>query len=128
MSEINKLSKEKENPFDLIMIKLSEDTTDFYKQFNLTPNHLTTFSLITGLLSAYLFLLDYNILGGIFIIISYYFDCIDGLYARKYKMVTNFGDIYDHSSDLIKYTFLFIVMFNKSKQKFLKVLPIIIIL
>jgi phosphatidylglycerophosphate synthase len=35
----------------------------------------------------------------IFLFISYFFDCLDGFYARSYGMVTVFGDYYDHITD-----------------------------
>jgi phosphatidylglycerophosphate synthase len=123
----NKLPSKYENPFDIIILKMASNTIAFYKQLNLTPNCMTTLSLLFGLLSVYLFYLDKNLLAGITIIISYYFDCVDGMFARKYNMVTDFGDMYDHISDIVKSVLLLIVMYSKSKKKFSFVAPIIII-
>jgi phosphatidylglycerophosphate synthase len=57
--------------------------------------------------------------------IGYYFDCADGFYARKYDMVTTFGDYYDHINDQLKILLILIVMYSKSKCKFFSILPII---
>ena len=34
-------------------------------------------------------------------LVSYYFDCLDGYVARKYKMASKWGSMYDHVSDII---------------------------
>ena len=43
-------------------------------------------------------------------LISYSFDCIDGHIARKYKMFSKYGDIYDHVSDAFKFALIFITL------------------
>ena len=55
-------------------------------------------------------------------IIAYYFDCADGKMARKYKMTSKFGDMYDHYSDYFKFGLLFVLMYLKSKEKCKKIL------
>ena len=35
--------------------------------------------------------------------VGYFFDCMDGHFARKYNMVTEFGDMYDYITDLSKF-------------------------
>ena len=66
----------------------------------MTPNHLTTLSLIFGLLCIYSFHHQYFIISAILYFISYCYDVLDGNYARKYQMVTKFGDLYDHVKDI----------------------------
>jgi hypothetical protein len=69
--------------------------------FDMTANDMTTVSLIFGVIAvialyqqnASLFVCSY--------ILSYFFDCVDGAYARHYNMVTQFGDWYDHVKDVI---------------------------
>ena len=53
------------------------------------------------------------IIGTILWFLSYYFDCADGKMARKFKMISKFGDIYDHTSDIIKHLLLFYVLYKK---------------
>lgn len=45
-------------------------------------------------------------------VLSYVFDCIDGQYARLYGMTTDFGDMYDHISDVVVTVLVYIVAFQ----------------
>jgi phosphatidylglycerophosphate synthase len=107
------------------MIQLSESTSIFYKRINITLNHLTTFSLIFGIFSAVFLLKGHTYIASLCFLISYYFDCVDGYFARKYKMVSKFGDYYDHISDVTKMLLIFLVMMYKNKNLFLCYLPIL---
>jgi phosphatidylglycerophosphate synthase len=40
---------------------------------------------------------------------AYYFDCLDGYVARKYKMASKWGSMYDHVSDIL---FLILVIIS----------------
>ena len=67
-------------------------------------------------------------IGSILYVIGYFFDCMDGNYARMYNMVTEFGDLYDHISDLLKFLFLLIVIiYLKKIKKKTKIVSLIII-
>lgn len=100
-----KIPSKYENPIDNLLIYISKYVSIFlYNNTTfITPNILTTLSLIIGLYSIFLIYFKYYKLGAIIYIISYFFDCLDGHYARKYNMVTEFGDYYDHISDVIKW-------------------------
>ena len=53
--------------------------------------------------------------------LGYYFDCIDGPMARKYNMVTVFGDYYDHGTDIICFTlvnYYYFTLYNFSFSNF----------
>lgn len=125
---VNKIPTELDNPIDVILYNQVDRDLDFYKKLGLTPNILTTISLVLSLLSIYNFYYDNYFLGGLLFFISYYFDCADGKMARKYKMFTKYGDLYDHYSDFAKSIILFYVIYKKSPAKFKKVLIIAIIL
>lgn len=133
-----KIHEEYENPYDNIMIKLASSVSEYFKKLNFTPNNLTTLSIIFCLISIYFINKIsnqnkqesneinlnsnklYKILAFIFYLLSYFFDCLDGYYARKYDMVTDFGDKYDHYSDILKSLLLFYVFYLKmSKTKFI---------
>jgi hypothetical protein len=60
--------------------------------------------------------------------ISYYFDCWDGFFARKYKMYSKFGDLYDHIADVFKFTSVTYMLYSINYYKFIFYIPLIIIL
>jgi hypothetical protein len=68
----------------------------------ITPNNLTTISLIIGLLSGIFFIKGDLILGAILFQISYLFDAMDGKLARVQKKSSNIGELYDNITDRIK--------------------------
>ena len=125
---VNKIPLELENPIDVILYNQVDRDLEFYKSLGLTPNGLTTISLILALLGIYNFSYDNYFLGGLLFFIAYYFDCADGKMARKYNMTTKYGDLYDHYSDLAKLFILYYVIYKKSPEKFKKILIISIIL
>lgn len=120
-----KIPDECENPVDRWIINQATWLSPIFSQSLLTntPNKLTTISLITGLLSVYLYLNSYHVLSAIMYFTTHAFDCFDGYYARRYDMVTKFGDWYDHITDVITYSSLTIlVCYNYWSQ------PLIIII
>ena len=125
---VNKIPSELDNPIDVILYNQVDRDLEFYKSLGLTPNGLTTLSLIIGVLGVYNFYYDNNFLGAMLFFIAYYFDCADGKMARKYKMFTKYGGLYDEISDTIKHICLYVVMFIKSFDKFIKVLIISVII
>lgn len=117
-----KIRQHYENPIDNVIISFCEYTNPYFKNLKVTPNLLTTFSLIFGLCSSYAIYKTYFAIGAILFFIAYVFDCMDGNYARTYDMVTPFGDWYDHISDTIKFVILiFVILFHTNISKNLKV-------
>ena len=84
------------------------------KKANITPNMVTTFSLIISCISIWNIHKDKYIIGSLLFLIRYILDCIDGPLARYTKTVTKFGDIYDHLVDLITFISFFIVTLTKN--------------
>lgn len=115
---VRKILPEYENPIDDVIIHLADKTDGVYKYFNLTPNHLTTLALLFGIMTAYYIYKGYNKLATLTFFLSYYYDCMDGNYARKYNMVTNFGDYYDHIVDWFKFALILFAMYKKNPKKF----------
>ena len=110
---------------DSFILKIFDITQSYLYIMNIHPNHITTLSFLSGLLSCFLFYKNYYLSSGIVYFISYIFDSIDGRYARKYNMVTNFGDHYDHSTDIIVWIILFIIMISKiHKGRYVKLIII----
>jgi phosphatidylglycerophosphate synthase len=102
-----------ENPIDNGMINMSNKIAPTLKSWHLTPNHITTISAIFGALTLYSLAHSWYAIAGIAHIIQYFFDCVDGNYARTYNMVTVFGDYYDHIKDLIVGAGIMIIILGK---------------
>lgn len=78
-----------------------------------TPNGITYLSIITSIISSYLLHKNKILYSIILLHISYLFDSIDGKFARKYNMTSDFGMKLDIVSDNITYFILFIVLLRK---------------
>jgi phosphatidylglycerophosphate synthase len=125
---VNKIPSDIDNPIDNIILKFIDTHLDMYYKYNFTPNMVTTLSLITGIITAFLITKNKFELAGLMYALSYYFDGVDGKLARKYNMVTIFGDYYDHFSDIFKNLLIFYVLYKNNSNKFKKIIIIIIIL
>lgn len=110
---MRKTPEELTGPFDNIILDIVEKTSPIFKKLNFTPNMLTTVSLITGLISMYYFYHNKPIHSSILYLLSYLFDSYDGHYARKYNMVTKFGDYYDHIKDISIALIFFYLAYTK---------------
>jgi len=100
-----------ENPLDLVLYNIAIYVTNpiFYKM-GLTPNWITTFSMITGYLSVYMLYIGKIYWSAGLWLLSYFFDCADGAMARKYQMYSKFGEIYDQTSDILKTVLLLCIL------------------
>lgn len=99
--ENRKIPQEIENPVDNVLIKISEFLSPYFKKINFTANGITTLSLISGLFSFCLYVNKSYTASAILFLLQYFFDCMDGYYARRYKITSQFGDYYDHLKDLL---------------------------
>lgn len=114
----NKIHRYIENPIDLQLIKLCEIVSNVLRKDKcITPNMITTVGLMMGLISIYFIMKDMYILGFIFFWICYWFDCLDGYYARKYNMTSEFGDYYDHFRDIVINGLVIIIIYSKIKDE-----------
>jgi len=92
----------------------------------MNPNIITTIRNIILIHMCYkiIYLKNHNNLG-----INVFFigilDCIDGAYARKYNMTTDFGDKYDHISDTISTIVIFYILFKYSDTKYSLIIAVI---
>jgi hypothetical protein len=122
---MKKIPENLENPIDNFLYNISNKLSPYFKQLNFTPNMITTLSNIFCLIAIYFITKKQFILAGILYIISYYFDCMDGFYARKYNMSSKFGKYYDSISDIIK---LILILFFIRKYLTINRIIIFIIL
>lgn len=123
---MSKIPREMDNPIDNIFIDISEYLCPIFKKMGHTPNMITTWSLFFGLLSVYFLYKGYIYWFALAYSISYFFDCMDGHFARKYKMTSKFGDWYDHIKDIFVYFCIIYVIYIKYKNV-LKLSDILII-
>jgi phosphatidylglycerophosphate synthase len=120
---MSKVSKDFENPIDNIFYDRVSKDLDFYYELGLTPNHITTLSLLFGFLTAYFVQTNNKIIAVICLLISYYYDCMDGALARKYKLYSSFGDLYDHASDIFKFGVIVYTMYLMKPDKLKNSIP-----
>jgi len=125
---VNKIPYNYECPVDIIILKFIDTHLHIYNKLNITPNFVTTLSLISGTFSAYNIFKGNFKISALLFLIAYYFDCVDGKLARKYNLITKFGDYYDHFSDLFKFILMLYALYSVNKKKFNEIKPIILIL
>ena len=99
-----------------IMEHFVEPFTPFFREtLGFTPNGITWLSNISSFI-ALIFLWNKNLLlFFVFWHINYWFDCMDGYMARKYDMVSDYGDMIDHLGDWISLLGIFIILVVKYK-------------
>jgi len=91
-----------ENPIDNIIIDLCTIINRKLSPKYVSPNMITSLSLVTGILSSYFVYNSLFLQGGLSFLLSYFLDCLDGNFARMYNLTSKFGDEFDHFSDDVK--------------------------
>jgi len=125
---MRKLPNKYENPFDNFLLHINEYTGPYMYNAGISPNTITSLSSITCILVIILLFQANYYLAAFFLVISYYFDCLDGHLARSYKMGTIFGDYYDHISDVLKIISILLALYIIDSTKFFKILPLYILI
>ncbi len=87
------------SPLKSVISDILNPLTELIVKTGVKPNHLTFLSLLTGFFSAYLVAIGYILAGGIFILISGFFDMLDGALARNQILVSEFGGFLDSVFD-----------------------------
>ena len=123
----NKLEIHQENPIDIKFANLANYIKIYFNKLHFIPNHITTLSLISGLFSIYLLYKNKYVLSILFFLILYFFDVLDGIYARSYNMITVFGDYYDHIKDFLIITLYILMIIYKCKNR-IRIIPYMIVL
>lgn len=122
-----KVSPEYTNPIDHILLTFVETTNPLFHKLKFTPNMLTTLSLFFELLFIYYYYHQDYTKSAISFGLGYLFDCYDGNYARTYNMQSDFGDKYDHFTDIFTIiALLFLVLTNKNIKRETKIVFMII--
>lgn len=96
---MRKLETHHENPIDDAILHIGDKVIPWLKKSGHTPNTLTAYSFIFGLLSVWYLKKGEIRMFAVYYAISYIWDCLDGHMARKYNMTSKFGDYFDHITD-----------------------------
>ena len=123
-----KIPRDLDNPIDNILIDIAEWMNPYFKRLHFTPNMITTLSLIFGIVFNIAFYKNYYIFAAVSILISYYFDCMDGNYARTYDMQSRFGDFYDHVKDWTIFIIFIFILFTKTTSINFKLICIFVLI
>jgi hypothetical protein len=127
MSTGRKLPHRIDGPIDVVLLDIIE-YIKFPRPGIFTPNMLTSLSFGFGLLACYLVYTYKFVFGAVSYSLSYFFDCADGYVARKYNMVSSFGDVYDHITDITVWFLLFYILYSLNPLLFLQFVPAILLL
>ena len=87
---------------------------EFLYKIGFTPNMITFISIGFLLLSGYYIDKRQFKIAGLMYAISYYFDCVDGFFARRYKMYSKLGDYLDHGSDIFGFLFIMYLLYKQN--------------
>lgn len=96
-----KIDPQYENPFDEALLLVIEAISPALKATGHTPNVLTLYSGILGVGAVWALWHRKLAAFAVLYIASYFFDCADGYFARRYDMVTELGDKLDHGKDAL---------------------------
>jgi phosphatidylglycerophosphate synthase len=124
----NKLPDYYDDPLDIFYKKYIDIINPHFKAAGMTPNIITTISFAFGLLACYLYYKSYYVSAALSYIVSYFFDVMDGYFARIYDMGSVFGSYYDSISDNVVVLLLFILFYKKTNISVPVKLTIILIL
>lgn len=94
-----KIDPELEDPVDDLLLRLVTAMSPAFRKTGHTPNVLTLYSGVFGAAAVWALWKGRK---GAFVAlyaVSYFFDCADGDFARRYDMVTELGDKLDHGKD-----------------------------
>ena len=94
-----KISHRLENPVDNVLIEFADTLCPLFHSLGFTPNMITGLSAVFGYVSIYFLHKQRYVHSGVCFFVQYFFDCMDGYYARKYKMTSDIGDLLDHAKD-----------------------------
>lgn len=97
-----KLPSNLDNPYDGLMMYFGEKSLPILKYLHITPNALTLTGGMFMILSIASILTYKFAWAACFYAIAYWFDCVDGQYARHYGLTSKGGEQLDHFVDLVR--------------------------
>jgi len=127
-SNNQKIPAEWENPVDHCLLdNLGGPIGNFLYKLHFTPNMITSLGVLFRIISVYALWHGNKPVFLLGAIVGYFFDCLDGNYARKYNMCSQMGDVYDHTSDVIYHLIIVYYLLYKSdfrKSPYFRVISI----
>jgi phosphatidylglycerophosphate synthase len=121
-----KIDRKYENPIDNVLIDICEFISPVMYKYKISPNMITTIGVFFNILSLYVYFQKKKYQAAFYWFMNYFCDCLDGYIARKYNMVTEFGDWYDHATDLIGYISLLFWLYYTTNS-IIAIIPLIIL-
>lgn len=115
---MRKIPPEHECPIDNLMLYMADPLLKCFKAMNFTPNGITTLSLVFGVASTFSLYKGHVWISVACMALSYFFDVLDGHYARTYNMTSKFGDWYDHIKDIVIFITFISILYYRNKSKF----------
>ena len=88
-----------------------------YEQFGITPNMITSLTVILSIYIVYLFINKEFVKAGVLVLLRQVLDGLDGYIARKYNLQSKFGKKYDAYTDYIFTTILFALLIKTYWEK-----------
>jgi phosphatidylglycerophosphate synthase len=123
----NKIHSDFENPIDYYLLLLCEKVAPAFKSVHFTPNQITVIGTVFGLLAGYYIWKQKPFLAVAMLWISYFFDCLDGYYARRYDMCSKFGDYFDHIRDVTVNILIIFLLYRKLDTKTRVIISVILV-
>lgn len=111
-----KIPDELENPIDVVLLRVCEAIEPTLMAAGATPNIVTMASALAGAGSAWA--LWHGKLGAFIVLyfLAYFGDVLDGHMARRYGMVTQLGDVLDHTNDTLRFVVLVTVLLLRHRM------------
>lgn len=114
---MNKISSAHENPIDRVLLDISGSALPLFHRTGHVPNVLTTYSFAAGLGAVACLWHHRPTAFAVLMSISYFFDVMDGQFARQYNQTSTFGDWYDHITDiLVLVLILHVIVVKRGKR------------
>ena len=113
---MTKLNNEISDNIDIVLYNIADKMSLILRKNNhikVTPNLITLIRLIIGIKVVDLMNKGRNQYAAILFFLWYFLDCLDGHYARKYDMVTVFGDYFDHLVDTWLVSIILLNIYNR---------------
>jgi len=91
--------------------QIAQRVVNYLVKTSITPNQVTTFSLLLAAFAAVFFsfgIYFFTVIGSILFIFSKFLDHVDGQLSRKIKHVSRFGWYYDYFADTAGYVLMFV--------------------
>lgn len=102
-----------DNPLDDVILRLTDAMMPALRATGHTPNIITGYSAVFGAAAVWALLRGHQVACAVLFMVSYFFDCVDGHFARTYDMVTPLGDKLDHIKDITVGAALALVLLTK---------------